>query len=193
MRSASVSAHGAIMGTHLHISYLADHLDAVPVLKQWFETAWADYYGPAGPGDAEQDLIAYSNREKLPVGLVAFCEGQLCGIAALKPDSISTHTHLYPWAAAGFVVPRFRRRGIGAKLVSALEDVARALGYSTIYCGTSTAISLLKRHEWQFMERVRYHGEDVSIYQKALELYAQPDRPIAALLGTLRAARGGGR
>jgi len=156
------------MDTHLRISYLADHSEAVPMLKQWFETEWIDYYGAAGPGDAEQDLIAYSSREKLPVALVAFCEGQLCGIAALKPESISTHKHLYPWVAAGFVVPRFRRRGIGANLVSALEDVARELGYSTIYCGTSTATVLLKRHEWQFMERVRYNGEDVSIYRKAL-------------------------
>lgn len=156
------------MSAKLLIRHLAGHPEALPVLKQWFETEWVEYYGPAGPGDAEQDLIAYSSREKLPVGLVAFCEGQLCGIAALKPESISTYKHLYPWAAAGFVVPRFRRRGIGASLVSALEDVARDLGYSTIYCGTSTAIGLLKRNKWQFMERVTYNGEDVSIYQKAL-------------------------
>ncbi|MGQ0836082.1 MAG: GNAT family N-acetyltransferase [Gammaproteobacteria bacterium] len=79
-----------------------------------------------------------------------------------------THTHLCPWAAAGLVAPRFRRRGIGASLLSALEDVARHLGYSTIYCGTSTAIGLLTRNRWEFMERVRNNGEDVSIYQKAL-------------------------
>jgi GNAT superfamily N-acetyltransferase len=152
----------------LRISYLADHPEAVPVLKEWFQTEWADYYGPTGPGDAERDLIAYSSREKLPVGLVAFCEDRLCGIAALKPDSISTHTHLCPWAAAGLVAPGFRRRGIGASLVSALEDVARDLGYSTIYCGTSTAIGLLTRNGWEFMERVSCSGEDVSVYQKAL-------------------------
>jgi GNAT superfamily N-acetyltransferase len=157
-----------VMGSNLRISHLADHPEVVPFLKEWFETAWADYYGPTGPGDAEQDLIAYSSREKLPVGLVAFCEGRLCGIAALKPDSISTHTHLHPWAAAGLVAPSFRRRGIGASLLSSLEDVARGLGYSTIYCGTSTAIALLTRNGWAFMERVRYAGEDVSIYQKPL-------------------------
>ncbi|MGH8594360.1 MAG: GNAT family N-acetyltransferase [Gammaproteobacteria bacterium] len=156
------------MSAKLLITHLAGHPEALPVLKQWFETEWVEYYGPAGPGDAERDLIAYSSRDKLPIGLVAFYEDELCGIAALKPESISTHKHLYPWAAAGFVVPRFRRRGIGASLASALEDAARDLGYSTIYCGTSTAIGLLKRNKWQFMERVRYDGEDVSIYQKVL-------------------------
>jgi GNAT superfamily N-acetyltransferase len=155
------------MDAHVRISYLADHPEARPVLKRWFETEWADYYGPTGPGDAEQDLVAYSSREKLPVGLVAFYGAQLCGIAVLKPDSISTHKHLSPWAAAGLVVPRFRRRGIGASLVSALEDVARGLGYPSMYCGTSTAVGLLTRNGWQFMERVRYNDEDVSIFQKA--------------------------
>lgn len=75
---------------NLRIGHLADHPEAVPVLKEWFETEWADYYGPTGPGDAEWDLIAYSSREKLPVGLVAFCEDRLGGIAALKLDPRGT-------------------------------------------------------------------------------------------------------
>jgi len=52
--------------------------------------------------------------------------------------------------------------------VDAFFKQALAVGDSTIYCGTSTAIGLLKRNKWQFIERVRYNGEDVSIYQKVL-------------------------
>lgn len=156
------------MSGQLKIAYLADHPEAIPMLKEWFEAEWAAYYGPGGPGCAGQDLLTYAGRDQLPVGLIAYVDGQLCGIAALKADSISTHTDLGPWAAAGLVLPPFRRRGIGTSLIGALEDVAKRLGYSTIYAGTSTASSLLARHGWQFMERVRYDGEDVSIYQKAL-------------------------
>jgi GNAT superfamily N-acetyltransferase len=152
----------------VRICHLADYPEALPVVKAWFETEWPDYYGPAGPGDAEQDLLVYSSRGKLPVGLVAFYDDQLCGVAALKPESISTHTHLCPWAAAGLVLRRFRRKGIGASLVSALEDVARDLRHPTIYSGTSTAVGLLTRNGWQLMERVRHNGEEVSIYHKAL-------------------------
>ena len=152
----------------MRISYLADHPEALPVLKEWFKTEWAGYYGPTGPGDAGRDLIAYSSRERLPVGLVAFWQGRLCGIAALKPDSISSHTHLSPWAAAGLVAPSFRRRGIGSSLVSALEHLARHFGHSRIYCATSTAVGLLKRNGWEFMERVASDSETVAIYQKAL-------------------------
>jgi GNAT superfamily N-acetyltransferase len=157
-----------IMNGHLQISYLADHPEVIPTLQEWFETEWAAYYGPGGPGCARHDLVTYAARDQLPVGLIASIDGQLCGIAALKADSLSTHTHLGPWVAAGLVAPAYRRRGIGARLIARLEDVARHLGYLTIYAGTSTATSLLERCGWQFMERIRYDGEDVSIYQKVL-------------------------
>ncbi len=156
------------MNEGLEIFPLADHPEALPVLKQWFESEWESYYGPTGPGNAEKDLLAYSSRGKLPVGVVAYLGGELCGIMALKAQSITTHTHLSPWAAAGLVAPPHRRKGIGAQLLVALEGIAKRLDYSRIYSGTSTAISLLDRSNWRFMERVPYNGEDVSIYEKVL-------------------------
>jgi GNAT superfamily N-acetyltransferase len=167
------------MHTRLCISHLADHPEAIPVIRKWFEEEWVAYYGPGGPGDAERDLLAYSCRGQLPVGLIAFYEEQLCGIAALTAHSIRTHPHLGPWAAAGFVLPPFRGRGVGSGLLHALEEVARGLGYSTMYCGTATAMGLLERHGWQWIERVRYDGEQVSIYHKALSQEAAPDASSA--------------
>jgi hypothetical protein len=90
------------VASQLRISLLADHPEVLPVLRKWLETEWADYYGPTGPGDAERDLTAFSSRERLPIGVVAFLGGELCGLAALKADSISTHKHLSPWAAAAW-------------------------------------------------------------------------------------------
>jgi GNAT superfamily N-acetyltransferase len=66
------------------------------------------------------------------------------------------------------VAPELRRHGIGARLVSALEDVARSLGFTVVYSGTSTANTLLVRAGWQCMEVVDYHDETVSIYRKVL-------------------------
>jgi GNAT superfamily N-acetyltransferase len=156
------------MSTKLRIAPLADHPETLPTLKEWFETEWESYYGPHGPGDAQKDLVSYANWGELPVALVAFIGDELCGIAVLKAESITTHAHLCPWAAAGLVSPPHRRKGVGAQLLSGLEEVARTLGYSHIYCGTSTAVGLLHRAGWQFMEHVNYHGDKVSIYQKGL-------------------------
>jgi GNAT superfamily N-acetyltransferase len=152
----------------LSVSRLASHPEALPVIAEWFRGEWPDWYGPGGAGVAEEDLLAYSNECSLPVGVVVFCDGALCGVAALKAKSIPSHSHLTPWAAAGFVLPALRGQGIGAALLSAVEVEARALGYKCIYCGTSTAVSLLRRAKWRLVETVQHEGKGVSIYEKAL-------------------------
>lgn len=156
------------MSPDMRIGYLADHPEALPTLERLFQSEWAAYYGAAGPGNAHHDLVAYSNRGQLPVGVVAFLDSEPCGVAALKVDSLSTHKHLTPWIGGGMVAPQFRRHGVGARLASALEDVARHLGFTTVYSGTRTANSLLIREGWRCMEVVQYDGEAVSIYEKAL-------------------------
>ena len=55
----------------LRLAHLADHPQHQPELRRWFETEWADYYGPQGPGDAAADLAAFAQRERLPLALIA--------------------------------------------------------------------------------------------------------------------------
>jgi GNAT superfamily N-acetyltransferase len=152
----------------IHIEHLAKHPECVALLRVWFEREWPSYYGAGGVGNAAADLRAYANTDALPVGVVAFCDQQLCGVAALKADSIASRSDLGPWVGAGFVHPPYRRRGIGARLLAGVEDVARGLGYERIYCATSTAVSLLERNAWHLMEHVTHDGERVAIYEKAL-------------------------
>jgi GNAT superfamily N-acetyltransferase len=149
------------------IEPLAAHPEALPELQEWFGREWPAHYGPDGPGQALEDLRSYANQGSLPVGVVALRHGIVCGVAALKPESIASHRHLSPWAAAGFVLPSERGRGIGALLLSALEEEARKLGFSCAYCATSTAESLLLRCGWKIMERITHEGEDLGIYRKA--------------------------
>jgi GNAT superfamily N-acetyltransferase len=119
------------MDSKLRIEHLADYPEAIPILKEWFESEWGSYYGPTGPGDAQRDLLADAHRGALPLGIVALDEHELCGVAALRAESIVTHAHLRPWAAAGLVKPCLRRRGIGTALIRALEETARSLGIPT--------------------------------------------------------------
>ena len=156
------------MAGNLRIEHLADHPEVLPTLKKWFEAEWESYYGPSGPADAQSDLSAYANRAGLPVGVVAFLGNELCGIAVLKAESITSHSYLCPWAAAALVMPDYRGKGVGTQLLCAVEELAKCLGYGRIYCGTNTAIRLLERRGWRFMEQGEANGENVSIYEKAL-------------------------
>lgn len=136
------------------IELLADRPEAIPILKSWFEQEWAPYYGPDGPGDAERDLQESCNRGELPIALVAFLGDVVCGTAALKKDSVTTYAHLTPWLAALLVGAGYRRRGIGERLIAAVEDRARRLGFACIYVGTGegsgTPETTLRKRGWEF-------------------------------------------
>lgn len=157
------------MNHTLFIAPLANHPEVFPELRQWFESEWPDYYGVNGPGNAEVDLAAFTGTDKLPVGVVAFQEKELCGVAALKAESIASHRHLSPWAAAGLVKSSKRGEGIGAQLLQALEQQAQRLGFDFIYCGTATSESLLQRNNWVLIEQIEHEGEHLGIYQKQLK------------------------
>jgi GNAT superfamily N-acetyltransferase len=150
------------------IELLSEHPEALAVLARWFEAEWPSWYGVGRRGDAATDLLSYASPHGLPRAVVAFANGTLCGVAVLKATSIASHDHLTPWVAAGLVDPSQRRAGIGSQLVSALEREALSLGYRRIYCGTSTARSLLERSGWELMEEISHEGEALGIYTKTL-------------------------
>jgi GNAT superfamily N-acetyltransferase len=152
----------------LVFSYLADHQELVPTLREWFEEEWAYYYGTDGPGNAEADLLSCCNKKRLPLALVAFKDGELCATGALKHESITTHKHLSPWVSALLVAPKFRGKGVGTQMVSKLERVGKDLGFHKLYAGTESAFGLFERNDWTFIERIPYSFCDVSIYEKVL-------------------------
>lgn len=128
------------------VELLADHADSIDVLVDWFEQAWAPYYGEQGPGDARADLAARCNRNRLPIGLVAMHKDRLVGTAALDRDAT---TGLTLSVVGLLVAPDYRGRGIASALLGYAERLARQLGHNDLYMGTSVLQALLHREGWR--------------------------------------------
>ena len=138
----------------------------MPAMSHWLLSEWPDWYGEGGPGNLNADVKAFASSElTLPIGFVALDDGVTVGFGALKAESIPSHRHLGPWAAAGFVLPARRGQGIGAFLLQALVDHAGKLGYEHVYCGTSTSVSLLRRAGWEVIEEIVHAGESMVIFR----------------------------
>ena len=131
------------------IGHLLDHPSLVPTLVTWFIEEWEPWYGAGGRGDAEADLTACSDRDSLPICLVALDpDHQLLGTVALRPTSVGSELGFSPWLAGLLVAPAHRGSGIGTALVYALEDEAARLGFNAIYTSTDTAENLVRRRGW---------------------------------------------
>jgi GNAT superfamily N-acetyltransferase len=129
---------------------LTDAAFAAPKLVEMFLAEWDPYYGPRGPGDAEADVKACLEPDRLPVAFVALdADDQVLGTAALKTDSVGAELGVGPWLAALLVAPEQRRNGIGSALVAAIEAEAWRRGYEALYCATDSARRLLTRRGWQ--------------------------------------------
>jgi GNAT superfamily N-acetyltransferase len=140
--------------------------ELAPQVEAWLLSEWPAWYGPGGAGSLRSDIAAFSATSvKLPIGVIALQNEKPVAFGALKSESISTHTPLAPWAAAGYVKPELRGQGIGAALLGALVTQARRLGYESVYCGTSTAENLLRRAGWQAVEKVVYAGKPLVIFR----------------------------
>lgn len=158
-----VRHHSVLM---LTTELLCHRRDLVPLVSSWLLKEWPQWYGAGGPGDLQRDVQEFSaSSSVLPIGIVVFAEDTPVGFGALKAESIPSHTHLSPWAAAGVVLPSHRGRGIGATLLQALVAQAKAVGFQAVYCGTSTAANLLTRSGWQLLESVTHAGQPLSIYR----------------------------
>ena len=156
----------------LKVELLVDHPEAITILKKLFESEWEPYYGDSGPGDAETDLKKSASRTVLPIAVVAIFDGNICGTAALKMESVTTYPDYFPWLAGLLVAPEYRRQGIGEQLIMEIEKLAKQLGYKEIYVGTGeksrmSEVTLDKRN-WKFIDKSEYFVSEANIYKKKL-------------------------
>lgn len=151
------------------IVHLIDAPEATSVLAGWFREEWAPWYGPEGPGDAEDDLAACASRDALPICLVALGpEGEVLGTAALRPDSLGREMAPGPWLAALLVGRPYRRRGVGTALVAAIEAEAERLGFPAVYTSTDAAEGLMRRRGWEPLGQTFSLTGPVTIYRRLL-------------------------
>ena len=125
---------------------LIDHDAVLSELVDLFETEWADWYNPRG-ASARADLSERLERNRLPLGIVAFADGALAGTCALTISSGGL-TERSPWLGGLLVEPKLRRRGVGLALLERARLEAKRLGFTRLHALTAEARALFERAGW---------------------------------------------
>ncbi len=147
----------------MRIEYLADQPEALPPLAQWKHQEW----GHLRPGDTVEKrqarLAGMSNRDRIPLTVVALEDNEVLGCASLIEHDMETRMELTPWLAGVYVGEAFRRRGIGAELVRRIMSEAGKLKVPLLYLYTVHSENFYAALGWTFLERTSYLEQDIVI------------------------------
>ena len=145
------------------IEYLADHPGALTTLAQWQHVEW----GYVRPGDTAEKratrLRGWSNRDRIPLTVVALEGNDVLGSASLIQHDMETRMELTPWLAGVFVGEAYRRRGIGAELVRRIMEEARGLQVPLLYLYTVHSERFYAALGWKLMEATTYREHEIVI------------------------------
>ena len=145
------------------IEYLADHPEALPTLARWQHGEW----GHTNPGDTAEArrarLQSYSNRDRIPLTVVALENGEVLGSASLIAHDMETRMELSPWLASVFVGEPYRRKGIGAELVRRIMAEAGNIEVPLLYLYTVHSEKFYAALGWTLLEHTSYREQEIAI------------------------------
>lgn len=152
------------------IGYLADHLEWVPVVANWFYDQWNDIFvANSVPVKAiEKGIVSECNYDKVPLTLVAIKDEKVVGTVGLKQCDMSIRKNLSPWLAGLYVASEHRNKGIGSLLTKTLIEHARSLEINKLYLHTFDAADFYKKRGWDVLERTEYLGGQANIMEKGI-------------------------
>ena len=98
---------------------------------------------------------AHLSDKSIPLTLVAEFNTVPVGMISLVDHDIGMEhrTDLWPWVAAVYVVPQYRRCGIGLRLLEAILSEARKFKISKLYLYTVDQESFYISSGWEVLEK----------------------------------------
>ncbi len=135
------------------LSYLDEHLDAIPMLARWHHDQWFHVTSHLTLEDRIAGFRARARRGSIPTAFVALIDGSVVGMACLLEHDIDSHRHLTPWLTTVLVGPEHRGKGIGTALIRRAVDGAAQLGFDRLYLFTYDKEQYYARLGWSVVDR----------------------------------------
>lgn len=154
----------------IKIDLLKNNSDAIPELA----AIWHQVLGSIWVSDIPVERVIarfqeHLNESQLPLTLVAFCDGKPVGMCSLR-DNDGIRPDLAPWLGSLVVHPDYQREGIALKLINAIKQKAKQLGFSQLYLFVfdPTLPNYYARLGWDRIGMDKFKGHDVTVMEIAI-------------------------
>jgi N-acetylglutamate synthase-like GNAT family acetyltransferase len=152
----------------MEIEYLADHAHVIPTLTQWAYEEWSYLHPERTYSEVERLISEGCNKENIPISLVAMDKGEVIGWAALKASDFKARPDLGPWLGGLYVDKPQRNKGVGTKLVQAIENLAVQLEVRQLFLVTDDAENFYAQLGWSVRERTESQDISVVVMEKTI-------------------------
>jgi GNAT superfamily N-acetyltransferase len=152
----------------ISIDYLANYPELAGELARISWGEWQSIYEQRGQTfkDALKNYRQRTNIDRLPLALVALGDQKLIGTVSLKYDDLDIRPEIKIWLGGLFVMPEWRRRGVGSLLMQRALEAATRLHLEKLFLWTSSAESLYLKLGWRPVERLDYCGNRIVIMER---------------------------
>ena len=152
---------------YIHTSIVAAGSSDIDLIARWRVAEFSSVLG----GDVEAEratLAAFIAAGGNSVAVLAHCDGAPAGTCLLAPREIDPLHDVTPWLAGLYVLPAYRRLGVGFALVRAIETAARERGHARLYLYTDASEPYYSKRGWRTLERVDWKGFDAAFMVRDL-------------------------
>ena len=152
--------------TDMTIALLADHLDAIPVLAEWFAREWGDLDRANAVEGYAARLPSRANRDRLPLCLLGLLDGGPAATATLKFREIDYSPGADFWLGSVYVREDVRGRGHGREVVAAAEALAVEMRFTPLYLYTPHKEALYGHLGWRTVGTTTADGRRAAVMVK---------------------------
>lgn len=105
------------------------------------------------------------SRNKIPMTFVAFHNENPIGTVSLWQNDLKSRQDLTPWLSALYVDKKYRKKGVGKKLIEVAIKEARKIGHDSLYLITDHR-GYYEKLGWSFLEKAPLdNGKLTRIYE----------------------------
>ena len=151
----------------LTISQLVDCPQNLPQVASWIFGEWGHLTEGVTIEKVAAKLQTHLHPDAIPLTLVASLNQLPVGTASLMFEDMSSRPDLSPWLASVFVLPEYRKQGIGSMLVRAAEDLSKKLSVQKLYLFTPDQEQFYARLGWLVIDHAEYREQQVVIMNKS--------------------------
>ena len=153
----------------MEISLLADKPDASGIIAQWYYDEWLTNVSGITVEDVSDQISKTSNRDKVPLTVIAHKNNELIGAIQLKLYENKIYPEYEHWLGGMYVKSQYRGQGVSTILIKQAIKHALQASISCLYLQCeSHNINLYKKHGFKFLHEGK-HRIPVSIMMLALK------------------------